>query len=220
MPAKIHVTGAAHVYVGHKTSLPAAGVYLGTCEKSPQFVTDFKWGDVQNDIAGAAPIDLVFKGMSSKLQFLLTRFNDVHIQNFVGNSNSRNNRITDGHQPGIMDGGQIGALSEYSHASVVSAGHWLAVKFEFAEGTPADIYLPKGYFFPSVNASEYGYDEGSLGTNAKKVKLGIEAHASVVVPGVHKVAGQGAGMLAGDYVLRLYSTNPDVFNFSALPAID
>lgn len=220
MPAKIHVTGAAHVYVGHKALLaadgPSSGVYLGTCEKSPQFSTEFKWGDIQNDIAGGAPIDLIFKGMTSKLQFLLTRFNDVHIQNFVGNSNSRNNRVLPAHQPGIMDGGQIGALSEYSHAAVVSAGHWLAVKFEFAEGTAADSYLPKGYFFPSVNASEYGYDEGSLGTNAKKVKLGIEAHASVMAPGVSGTRG----MTAGDYVLRLYTTNPDIFAFGSLPAID
>jgi len=35
------------------------------------------------------------------------------------------------------------------------------------------------------------------------------------------VGGTNAGMSAlGDYILRLYSTDPSVFDFSALPAFD
>jgi hypothetical protein len=224
MPAKLHVTGAAHVYVGHKGSLPAAGLYLGTCERSPEFETEFKWGDIQNDIAGGAPIDLIFKGMSSKLQFLMTRFNDHNVQNFVGNVNSRVARHGINHQPGYTDGGQIGSLSEYTHASVQNSGYWLAVKFEFAALTPADSYLPKGYFFPSVTPSQFGYEEGSLGTNAKKLQLGVEAHACVVKalasPNAHAVDGGNAGMNDGNYILRLYTTSTAVFDFATLPNID
>jgi hypothetical protein len=220
MAAKLHVTGAAHVYVGHKSDLPAAGLYLGTCEKSPEFETEFKWGDIQNDIAGGAPIDLIFKGMSSKLQFLMTRFNDANVQNFVGNVNSRAKRHGIDHQPGYTDGGQIGSLSEYSHASVVNAGYWLAVKFEFGSLTAVDPAIPRGYFFPSVSPSQFGYEEGSLGTNAKKLQLGVEAHASVVKAGAWAINGANAGMTAGDYILRLYTTDTAVFDFATLPNID
>jgi len=220
MPAKIHVTGPAHVYVGHKSSLPAAALYLGTCEKSPEFETEFKWGDIQNDIAGGAPIDLIFKGMSSKLQFLMTRFNDANVQNFVGNVNSRDIRHGKTHQPGITDGGQIGSLSEYSSSSVFSSGYWLAVKFEFSTLTQVDSSIPRGYFFPSVTPSQFGYEEGSLGTNAKKLQLGVEAHASVVKPGVYGLAGANAGMTAGNYILRLYTTDTAIFDFATLPNID
>jgi len=220
MAAKLHVTGAAHVYVGHKSDLPAAGLYLGTCERSPDFETEFKWGDIQNDIAGGAPIDLIFKGMSSKLQFLMTRFNDANVQNFVGNVNSRVKRHGIDHQPGYTDGGQIGSLSEYTHASVVSAGYWLAVKFEFGSLTAVDSAIPRGYFFPSVSPSQFGYEEGSLGTNAKKLQLGVEAHASVVKSGAHAINGANAGMDDGDYILRLYSTDTSVFDFATLPNID
>ena len=220
MAAKIHVTGPAHVYVGHKSDLPAAGLYLGTCEKSPDFETEFKWGDIQNDIAGGAPIDLIFKGMVSKLQFLMTRFNDANVQNFVGNVNSRDKRHGKAHQPGITDGGQIGSLSEYSSSSVVSSGYWLAVKFEFSTLLQVDSSIPRGYFFPSVTPSQFGYEEGSLGTNAKKLQLGVEAHASVVKPGAYGLAGVNAGMTAGNYILRLYTTDTSVFNFATLPSID
>jgi hypothetical protein len=230
MPAKIHVTGPAHVYVGHKSDLPASGIYLGTCEKSPDFETEFKWGDINNDIAGSAPIDLIFKGMSSRLNILLSRFNDANVLNFVGNANSRAKRHGLAHQPGITDSGQIGSLSEYSHSSVANSGYWLALMFEFGmTATPIDPLIPKGYFFPSVFPSSFSYAQGaksssggngSLGTNNKKVALGIEAHASVVKPGATGVGGANAGMLLGDYVLRLYSTDPTVFDFSALPAFD
>jgi hypothetical protein len=220
MPAKIHVTGPAHVFVGHKSDLPASGIYLGTCEKSPDFETEFKWGDINNDIAGSAPIDLVFKGMMSKLQFLMTRFNDANVQNFVGNVNSRAKRHGITHQPGITDGGQIGSLSEYTHASVVNAGYWMAIKFEFAALTAVDSFLPKGYFFPSVSPSQFGYEEGALGTNGKKLQLGVEAHAAVVKPGVYAANGVNSGMTAGDYTLRLYSTDTSIFDFAALPNID
>jgi hypothetical protein len=220
MPAKIHTTGPAHVYVGHKSDLPATGIYLGTCERSPEFETEFKWADIQNDIAGSAPIDCVFKGMMSKLQFLMTRFNESNVQNFVGNVNSRVKRHGLSHQPGITDGGQIGALSEYSQSSIANAGYWMAIKFEFAALTPVDSYLPEGYFFPSVSPSQFGYEEGSLGTNGKKLMLGVEAHAAVVKPGVYAANGTNSGMTLGDYTLRLYSTDSDVFNFAALPNID
>lgn len=220
MPAKLHVTGPAHVYVGHKSDAPAAGLYLGTCERSPEFETEFKWGDIQNDIAGGAPIDLIFKGMASKLQFLMTRFNDANVQNFVGNVNSRVKRHGVAHQPGYTDGGQIGSLSEYSHASIGNGGYWLAVKFEFSTGTPVDSTIPRGYFFPSVTPTQFGYEEGSLGTNAKKLQLGVEAHACVVKSGAYGLAGANAGMDNGDYILRLYSTDTAVFNFATLPNID
>lgn len=225
MPAKIHVTGPAHIYVGHKLSLPAAALYLGTCEKSPEFETEFKWGDIPNDIAGGAPIDLIFKGMSSKLQFLMTRFNDANIQNFVGNINSRVIRHGVDHQPGITDGGQIGSLSEYSHSSVVSSGYWLAVKFDFgvSTATPVDSYLPKGYYFPSVSPVQFGYEEGALGTSAKKLQLGVEAHATLVksgTTGYHAEALKAGMTTTGDYVLRLYSTELAVFDFDTLPNID
>jgi len=235
MAAKIQVTGPAHVYVGHKSDTAAGGLYLGTCEKSPDFETEFKWGDISNDIAGGAPIDLIFKGMLSKLDILLSRFNEANVLNFVGNANSRvkrggTNALPTSHQPGITDSGQIGSLSEYSHASVANSGYWLALMFEFgATATPIDPAIPKGYFFPSVFPNSFSYAQGaksssggngSLGTNAKKVALGIEAHASVVKPGATGVSGANAGMLVGDYVLRLYSTDPDVFDFSALPTCE
>jgi hypothetical protein len=237
MAAKIHVTGPAHVYCGHKGDLPGAGLYLGTCEKSPDFETEFKWGDILNDIAGGAPIDLIFKGMLSKLDILLSRFNEANVLNFAGNANSRvkrggTNALPTSHQPGITDSGQIGSLSEYSHASVVNSGYWLALMFEFGVATPTaiDPAIPKGYYFPSVFPSSFSYAQGaksssggngSLGTNAKKVALGIEAHASVVQPGAYGVSGAKAGMTsAGDYVLRLYSTDPTVFDFNALPTCE
>lgn len=229
MAAKIHVTGPAHVYVGHKSDTASGALYLGTCEKSPDFMTEFRWGDILNDIAGSAPIDLIFKGMTSKLDILLSRFNEANVLNFVGNVNSRAKRHGGAHQPGITDSGQIGSLSEYSHQSVVNAGYWLALKFEFAMNTPVDPAIPQGYFFPSVFPSDFSYAQGaksssggngSLGTNNKKVALGIEAHPSVVVPGATGVSGANAGMNSGDYVLRLYSTDSSVFDFSALPAYD
>lgn len=227
MAAKIHVTGPAHIYVGHKSELTGANVtqnalYLGTCEKSPEFETEFKWGDIQNDIAGGAPIDLIFKGMSSKLQFLMTRFNDANIQNFVGNVNSRDKRHGKTHQPGITDGGQIGSLSEYSSSSVASSGYWLAVKFEFSTLTQVDSSIPRGYYFPSVTPSQFGYEEGGLGTNAKKLQLGVEAHATVVKSGAsgYHAEPAKAGMTDGNYILRLYSTDTSVFDFSALPNIN
>lgn len=233
MPAKLHVTGPAHVYVGHKTALPAAGIYLGTCEKSPSFQTRFAWDEVLNDIAGSAPIDLIFKGMVSKIDILLSRFNEDNVLNFSSNTGSRAVRHGAAHQPGIVDSGQIGSLSEYSHASVVSSGYWLALKFEFAQETALDSYLPQGYFFPSVSVTNISYAKGaksgaggngSLGTNAKKISLEVAAHASVVQPGVHGITGSAtskAGMTSdGDYVLRLYSTDPTVFAFASLPAFD
>lgn len=235
MAAKIQVTGPAHVYVGHKTDTAAGGLYLGTCEKSPDFETEFKWGDINNDIAGGAPIDLIFKGMLSKLDILLSRFNEANVLNFVGNANSRvkrggTNAVPTPHQPGITDSGQIGSLSEYTTNGISNSGYWLALMFEFGMTTPIDSSIPKGYFFPSVFPSSFSYAQGaksssggngSLGTNAKKVALGIEAHASVVQPGVHAASGDKAGMTtAGDYVLRLYSIDPDVFDFSALPTCE
>jgi len=236
MAAKIQVTGPAHVFVGHKLSLPSEALYLGTCEKSPDFETVFKWGDINNDIAGGAPIDLIFKGMASKLDILLSRFNESNVLNFVGNVNSRairggTNAVPTSHQPGITDSGQIGSLSEYSHSSVANSGYWLALMFEFGmTASPIDPAIPKGYFFPSVFPSEFSYAQGaksssggngSLGTNAKKVALGIEAHACVVKPGATGVGGTNAGMSAlGDYILRLYSTDPSVFDFSALPVCE
>lgn len=229
MVAKIHVTGPAHVYVGHKSDAPSSALYLGTCERSPDFETEFKWGDILNDIAGSAPIDLIFKGMDSKLNILLSRFNEANVLNFVGNVNSRAKRHGGAHQPGITDSGQIGSVSEYSHSAVVNSGYWLALQFEFAMGTAIDPEIPKGYFFPSVFPSDFSYAQGaksssggngSLGTNNKKIALGIQAHPSVVTPGATGVSGANAGMVLGDYVLRLYSTDSAVFNFSALPAFD
>jgi hypothetical protein len=214
--AKIHVTGPAHIFVGHKTDIIANAIYLGTCEKSPEIETEYMWEDVNNDVAGSAPIDLVLRGHKSSISALFTRFNEDKLLNLIGNTGSRAKRHGGIHQPGVYDSGQIGGLTEYSNNAVDNTGYWLAIKFEFAQNTAVDPTLPKGYWFPSIVPANFTYAQ--VGTHSKKVQLKAEAHPAIV----KGTASTGAtkteqGMATGNYVLRLFTTDPTIFDFSLLP---
>ena len=217
--AKIHVTGPAHVYVGHKTVGPSGALYIGTCEKTPQIETQYMWEDVLNDVGGSAPMDLVLRGFTSSISGEFTRFNEDRLLNLIGNSGSRTARTGATFQPGIYDSGQIGGLSEYSINTMQNTGYWLAIRFEFAQATAVDSYLPPGYWFPSINASSFTYSQ--VGTKSKKVQLKVDAHPAIMIPGaVTDGTKEEQGMNTGDYVVRLFTTESAIFNFSALPNFD
>jgi len=221
--AKIHVTGPAHIFVGHKTDTIANAIYLGTCEKSPEIETEYMWEDVNNDVAGSAPIDLVLRGHKSSISALFTRFNEDKLLSLIGNTGSRDKRHLGTHQPGVYDSGQIGNLSEFSNYdsatnTVKNSGYWMAIKFEFAQNTPVDGQIPQGYWFPSIVPANFTYAQ--VGTHSKKVQLKAEAHPAIVKPGAG-VSTTGTadrqGMATGNYVLRLFTTDPAIFDFSLLP---
>lgn len=218
--AKIHVTGPAHVYVGHKTTGPSGALYIGTCEKSPEIETEYMWEDVLNDVGGSAPMDLVLRGFKSTISGLFTRFNEDKLLNFIGNIGSRTARTSGTFQPGVFDSGQIGSLSEYSYNGMDNTGFWLAVRFEFAQPTAIDAAVLPGYWFPSISPANFTYAQ--VGTQSKKVQLKAEAHPAIMQPGS---VGTGStkskqGMSSGDYVVRLFTTDHNIFDFTALPNFD
>lgn len=218
--AKLHVTGPAHFYVGHKSVGPAGGLYLGTCEKSPEIETEYMWEDVFNDVGGSAPVDLVLRGFKSTISGLFTRFNEDKLLTLKGNTGSRAARSSATHQPGVYDSGQIGGLSEYSHSAVENTGYWLAIRFEFAQPTAIDANLSQGYWFPSVVPANFTYAQ--VGTHNKKIQLKAEAHPAIMVPGTVGTGGTRGkqGMATGDYVVRLFTTDATIFDFTLLPSFD
>ena len=230
--AKIHVTGPAHVYVGHKTVGPSNALYIGTCEKSPEIETEYMWEDVLNDVSGSAPMDLVLRGFKSTIGGLFTRFNEDRLLSFIANTGSRVKReaIADLAQPGVYDSGQIGGLTEYTNyktdapVTPQNTGYWLAIKFEFAKPTsslsPIDAILPYGYWFPSVVPSSFTYAQ--VGTQSKKIQLKVDAHPAIMKPAGVDTDGTNndQGMTIGDYVVRLFTTDNNIFDFTALPNFD
>lgn len=221
MAAQIYSTGPVHIYVAHKTAGPAAAIYLGTCEKTPNVEIEYKWAPVNNDVGGLAPVDMVFKGITAKINLSLNRYNENRLMEFVGNLGAVTNRQADPatFQPGIMDAAQIGSLSEIGHLGGTKAqhtkGYWLALKFSFA-GNASLVGLPPGYWFPSVHVAQFAYEQ--VGSKHKKIALSLEAHPQVV--SAANGAADDRGMVAGAYFNRLYTTEQSIFSFSTLPSED
>ena len=206
--------------MAHKSVLPAAATYLGTCEKTPNVEIEYKWAPVNNDVGGLAPVDMVFKGITAKINLSLNRYNEDKLMAFVGNLGAVTNRPADAaFQPGIMDAAQIGSLSEIGHLGGTKAqhtkGYWLALKFSFA-GNASLVGLPPGYWFPSVHVAQFAYEQ--VGSKHKKIALSLEAHPQVV--SAANGAADDRGMVAGAYFNRLYTTEQSIFSFSTLPNED
>lgn len=222
MAAQIYSTGPVHIYVAHKSTGPAAATYLGTCEKTPNVEIEYKWAPVNNDVGGLAPVDMVFKGITAKINLSLNRYNEDKLMEFVGNLGaipSADRVAKAAFQPGIMDAAQIGALSEIGHLGGTKAhhtkGYWLALKFSFS-GNASLVGLPPGYWFPSVHVAQFAYEQ--VGSKHKKIALSLEAHPQVV--SVANGAADDRGMAAGAYFNRLYTTEQAIFSFSTLPNAD
>lgn len=219
MGAQIYSTGPVHIFVGHKEDAAAAGVYLGTCEKSPEVSIEYLWKPVKNDIGGEAPVDMVFAGIISKLGLLLNRFNEDKVMQFHANQSAVTKRPTaasTAFQPGEYDSLQMGGLTEIGFGSEAkyTRGYWLALKFGFGpadQNISAYSSLPAGYWFPSVVLDNLNYAQ--VGTRHKKISLEISAHPQTVTAA--DAAPNSRGMASGVYFNRIYSTTWS--GFATLP---
>ncbi|MFZ9793943.1 MAG: hypothetical protein ACO3F3_16555 [Gemmataceae bacterium] len=217
MPAQIYSTGPVHIFAGHKEDAASAGVYLGTCEKSPIVSIEYLWGEVINDLGGLAPVDMIFRGITAKIGLSLNRFNEDKIMQFQNNQSAITNRaIAATIQPGEYDALQMGGLTEigFGSDSKYTRGYWLALKFGFGpadQNITAYSGLPSGYWFPSVVIDSFNYEQ--VGTRHKKLALEISAHPQTVTAA--DAAPNSRGMTSGVYFNRIYSTTWS--GFSTLP---
>lgn len=223
MPAQIYSTGPVHIFAGHKEDAASAGVYLGTCEKSPGVSIQYLWQPVQNDLGGAAPVDMVFRGITAQIELSLNRFNENKIMEFQKNQSANTKRtITAASQPGEYDSLQMGGLTEIGHSgsaspSTYSRGYWLALKFGFGpadQNVTAYAGMPAGYWFPSVVIDTFSYEQ--VGTRHKKLALSLSAHPQTVTAA--DAAPNARGMSSGVYFNRIYSTTWS--GFATLPQPD
>jgi hypothetical protein len=147
--AQPFVTGPAHFMVD--------GSYLGTTERTPQFLVRPAWVPVFNDLSGPViPLDLLYAGEEAFIIGNFTRWDEAVIQRAV--------QRPAGATLGLNEMTELGTLIIHE-----GKGHSLKLLFPYANKAGYSS-MPGGIEFPVTVA--YGPDDhNSLGINPKKVHL-------------------------------------------------